>query len=455
MKNTRKKHAKYAALALTLSLGFVLSGCGKEQENTSGTQGNGTTVVTPDKPTYGAGVTNLSADVTRIDVPAADMEAAHGNALSRSGVLILQKVMEQEKNGNANYLISPISMQMALGMTATGATAGSDTEKGMMSVLLPGTAENAAALNKEMATFANRMLKAEDVSWNVANSIWVKNSGELKLRDTFISDATNYYTAELYAAPFDSSTLDAINGWVKENTRDRIPTILERLPKDAMMALVNALAFDGEWEEEYDAEDIREKITFTNADGTQSEVTMLRSKEQRAIHLAGGLGFIRNYKGGQYSFVGILPPEGVTTEKYLSDILSGKESFAEQFLNAESKKVYVSIPEFKTEYGKTMDDVLKSLGMEKAYTDFAEFGAMVTEDSQPLKIGTVIHKTMIEVDRKGTKAAASTAVIMTKATAVMEPEETYTVNLNRPFVYAIVDNATGVPVFLGAQNSME
>ena len=455
MKHRIKKHGKHAALALTLTLGFLLAGCGNNQEGTTGTQSNNTTVVKPDKPAYSAGVTNLSADVTKIDVPATDMAATHGNALSRSGVLILQKLMEQDNDGNANYLVSPISMQMALGMTATGATAGSDTEKAMMSVLLPGTTDNAAALNREMATVADRMLNAEGVSWNVANSIWVNNSGEVKLRDSFVSDATNYYAAELYSAPFDQSTLDAINGWVKENTRDRIPTIIERLPKDALIALVNAMAFDGEWENEYDEDHILEKMKFTNADGTDSEVTLLGSTEHRAIHLAGGLGFIRDYKGGQYSFVGILPPEGVTTEKYLSDILSGKEDFAEQFLNAEDKKVYVCIPEFKTEFGKTMDDTLKALGMEIAYSDFAEFGAMVTDESAPLKIGTVTHKTMIEVDRKGTKAAAATSVIMTKANAIAEPEESYTVTLDRPFVYAIVDNATGVPVFLGAQNSMK
>jgi serpin B len=111
------------------------------------------------------------------------------------------------------------------------------------------------------------------------------------------------------------------------------------------------------------------------------------------------------------------------------------------------------MPEFKTEYGLVMDDVLDQLGVKEAYTNGAHFLAMVTDDSTPVQIGTVIHKTMIDVDRHGTKAAAATVVVMEKSAAI-EMEEPYRVVLDRPFVYAIVDNASGVPVFLGVQNSM-
>ena len=80
---------------------------------------------------------------------------------------------------------------------------------------------------------------------------------------------------------------------------------------------------------------------------------------------------------------------------------------------------------------------------------------MVADDSEPVKIGTVIHKTMIDVSREGTKAAAATVVMIDKAGAFYNPLEPYEINLDRPFVYAIVDNETGVPVFLGVQNTMK
>ncbi len=241
---------------------------------------------------------------------------------------------------------------------------------------------------------------------------------------------------------------------MKENTRDRIPEILNDLSPEARIALVNAMAFDGEWETEYEESDINEEGEFTNADGTKKTVPMLYSTESRAILLAGGLGFIKPYKGGKYSFVGILPPEGMSTEEYVKKIAEDPTGFSEAYLTADSSKdVYVTMPEFKTEYGIVMNDVLDQLGVKEAYSDGANFHAMVTDESAPVKIGSVIHKTMIDVDRHGTKAAAATVVIMDKCSAIVV-DEPYSVVLDRPFVYAIVDNASGVPVFLGAQNSM-
>ena len=137
----------------------------------------------------------------------------------------------------------------------------------------------------------------------------------------------------------------------------------------------------------------------------------------------------------------------------MAKILSEKTSFASQFLSADSAKAQVSMPEFKAEYGLTMNDVLKKMGMEKAFSDTAEFNDMITDDSAPVKIGLVNHRAMIEVDRSGTKAAASTIVGMDKMTAA--PSESFVVCLDRPFVYAIVDLESGVPVFLGVQNSMK
>ena len=89
-----------------------------------------------------------------------------------------------------------------------------------------------------------------------------------------------------------------------------------------------------------------------------------------------------------------------------------------------------------------------------SFSDAAEFDDMITDDSAPVKIGLVNHRAMIEVDRTGTKAAASTIVVMEKMTAAA-PSESFVVCLDRPFVYAIVDLESGVPVFLGVQNSMK
>jgi len=449
-----KRTAKLAALVLTA--GLMLTGCGSTNSGTTGTSGeNPGSTVTPDKPAYTQGITNLSASVKKIDVPETPFKETHAAALSKSGEKLLQKILEISKDPNGNYLISPLSIQMALGMVAAGSDEGSRTRQELMSVLMPGSSEAPSALSEEMATLANRMEGALDVKWNVANSIWVNDNGRVKLRDSYIGDVTNYYNAELYGAPFDQSTIDAINGWVNENTNGMIPQIINDLSPDARIALVNALAFEGEWAVQYEENDIDENGIFKNADGSESKVTMLHSQEAAAIHLAGGLGFIKNYKGGKFSFVGILPEQGTTTEAYMKKLAEDPGSFAEAFKNADySKDVYATMPEFKTEYGLCMDETLKQMGMSESYSDDAKFAAMVTDDSMPVKIGTVIHKTLIDVSRKGTKAAAATVVVMDEACAEPDFDEPYYITLDRPFVYAIVDNESGVPIFLGVQNTM-
>ena len=469
-KNTWKKTTRRLG-AMALTMGFLLTGCGS---------GNGTGTETPtttnqETPTTSNGETpttarnnstvkpdklklnaeNLSANVQKIDIPVTPMSSANGSALSKSGFLMLQKTMEITKDDKANYLISPISLQTALGMTVSGSDEGSKTREELMNLLLPGVNADPTVLNKEMASFAKRMTEDQSVSWNVANSIWVKNDGRAKLRDSFVGDMTNYYQAELFSAPFDQTTVDDINAWVNANTRERIPEIIDELDGDTLLALVNAMAFDGEWRVQYEEGDIREEQEFTNADGSKSKVTLLSSEEDSVIRLADGVGFVKPYKGWQYAFVALLPPEGMSTADYITKITKDKTSFAEAYLNRDYGTVYVDMPEFKAEFGATMDDILAALGVNAAYSDNAEFRAMLTDDSEPVKIGTVIHKAMIEVDRKGTKAAAATIVEMDSESAMELPEEPTYIRLDRPFVYAIVDTETGVPVFLGAQNTME
>ena len=437
---------KKRALAMTLGMTFLFTGCGSS---------GGTTSVTPDQPAPESKSVNLSENVTKIDIPETNMATEHSVALSKSGFQMLNTLIEQENLHDQNVLISPTSIQFALGMTAAGSEAGTATQKELMEALLPGCNATPADLNAEMATFAKRMNSSEKVSWNVANSIWVKTGDTVKLRESYISDVTNYYAAELYSAPFDDTTVKEINDWVNKNTKERIPEIIDHLNPETVIALVNAMAFDGEWAEELEGEDIREDITFTNADGTTKKVTMLSTNEKRAILFNGGVGFIRPYKGGEYSFVAILPEKDTTAEEYLASVVSGNSSFAEAYLNADTERgVNALIPEFKVEFGTDLNNTLKAMGVKEAYENTAGFRAMVTDDSTGVKISDVIHKTMIKVDRQGTEAAAATIVLMDKATAVMEEQPPYSVRLDRPFIYGIVDNATGVPIFLGIQNTM-
>ena len=443
-------------IPLLLALGLCLSGCGgTSQETGQGTTGTGQGTEEPTNPSViKANAVNLAEGVQQMELTNTAMQDTHRRALSTGAVKLLQKTMEMGENPNENYLISPVSLQMAIGMLTAGTDDGSETQKELMELLMPGENATSAVLNAEMATLAERMRTTTGVDWNVANSIWVKKDGNVKLTENYISAAVNYYQADLYAAPMDNSTVTDINNWVNENTRERIPEIVDYLDPQTSLVLLNAIAFDGEWKTPFSEYMIKKNADFTNADGTVSKVTMLQSEEHGYVQIAGGKGFLKTYNGGNYYFLGLLPPEGVTAEEYLKNILAEKKTFSDAIREGEyGPLLQVEFPEFKAEYGTEMNDILKALGVQKVFTGKAEFGKMITEDSERIAVDQVVHKAMIEVDRKGTKAAAATEIAATEA-AVMEPE-VIEIKLNRPFVYGIIDIQTGIPAFLGVQNTME
>ena len=303
-----------------------------------------------------------------------------------------------------------------------------------------------------------KLNNAEEVEWGVANSLWFNDNGDCEIENEFLKKAIEYYDAEVYKKAFDASTANEINKWVYNKTNKMIDEVIRDFSPDAMMFIVNAIAFEGEWAEEYEKSQVLENREFTNADRSTSNCTMLSSTEDRYFTLGEGTGFIKPYKGGEYSFVGILPEEGVSPEEYIKDLVKNNEDFSKAVREAEYGEVYVTMPEFTTDYGNEgMVDVYKNMGMNLPFDqDKADLKGIFTNDSNSkVWIDKIIHKTHIEVDREGTRAAAVTAVEADTCAAVMPVAEPVVITLDRPFVYAIVDNETGIPVFLGCMNNMQ
>ena len=436
-----KKQIVASLLALSM-----LAGCGAASGSGAGNTGSTSH--------RNSSARNVTADAPEIEIETGDMGDEQISSMSASSLELLQKIAEAEGAGS-NVLISPTSMMMAFGMLENGANGEtlSQIENTFGSIPVED-------MNPIMYEMAQRFNEAEDVKWNVANSIWFKDDGMVEVVPDFATAVKNYYGADIWMAPFDQSTLEDINGWVNDQTLGMIPGILDNIPEDARMYLINAMAFEGEWMNEYEASDIIEGTLFTNYDNSTTEVTMLFSAENNYFNIAGGTGFIRPYKGGEYSFVGILPEEGTSVEDFLAQLAEEGDEFAEAIRNPEysSENVFVKIPEFSSEYFVEMSDVLKGMGMELPFdADNADLTSMVraTNDADyNAYIGRVLHKTFIDVNREGTRAAAVTAIETLDACAAPMIEEPVYVYLDRPFVYGIVDNATGLPVFLGTVNQL-
>lgn len=404
----------------------------------------------------GAGPVNYCENAEPLTIPSAGITENQIRALSDSSLRLFARSVAEADAGE-NVLISPTSVIMAFGMTENGARG--NTLAQMETVINGGLSVD--EMNPLLYEMAERFTASEEVRWNVADSIWFKDDGQMRVAEDFAAKARSYYGADIWGAPFDSGTVKDINDWVKEETFGMIPSVLSQLDPDARMCLINAIAFEGEWRDPYEDSDIQAGQSFRNADGSRTDVTLLASKEDACFTLGQGTGFVRPYKGGQYSFVGILPDQGILATDYAASLEACGADFASAVKNAEyDRDVYVSLPEFSMDYAAEMSDMLRKMGMADAFDgDRADFTAMMgpTDPSADcdIWIGSVIHKTHIDVDREGTRAAAVTAITMEACMAVADYEEPVVIVLDRPFVYAIVDNATGLPVFLGCMNTME
>lgn len=340
-----------------------------------------------------------------------------------------------------NVLISPLSIQLALAMTANGADGNTKAE---MEALLGGEI-SLEDLNEYLCSYVNNLPSAEKYKLQIANSIWFRdNEGRLQVEKDFLQKNADYYGAQAYKAAFDDQTLKDINNWVKDHTDGMIDSILDQIDEDAVMYLINALVFDAEWQHVYDKSDVY-KGKFTNIGGTDKQVDMMHSEETVYLQDENAIGFMKPYSGSKYNFAVLLPNEGVDIYEYIAGLTG--EKLMETLSTPQLGMVMATLPKFSYEYELTMNDVLKELGMPSAFSGgTADFSKMAHSSRGNIYIGDVLHKTFISVDELGTKAGAVTKVQMNDECAVMSE---WVVTLNRPFVYMIIDNETKLPVFIG------
>ena len=213
-----------------------------------------------------------------------------------------------------------------------------------------------------------------------------------------------------------------------------------------MLYLINAVVFDAEWQTIYNEYNVQIG-DFTDINGIKQNVEFMHSNEYQYLDDGKATGFIKPYVNNNYSFAALLPNENITIEEYIESLTGA--GFINTLKNYESETVYASMPKFEYEYEIQMNDALKTLGMPDAFdNNKADFKKMAKSSDGNIYIGEVLHKTYILVDERGTKAGAVTKVEMAAGSAM--PSDPKTVRLDRPFVYAIIDNATNLPVFVGA-----
>lgn len=350
-------------------------------------------------------------------------------------------LFQKTETENRNSLISPTSVMASLTMAANGAARQTLSE---MEKVLCGNIP-LAELNKYQAYYLRHLPNEKKYKVTRADSIWFRNG--LNVKADFLQKNANYFSAAAYQSAFDQQTADDINRWVKKNTGGKIDKMVDSINADTAMYLIDTVTFGAEWKDIYQKDDVK-KNEFTAADGTKQSVDFMHSSELLYLDDGQATGFIKPYSGDKYSFVVLLPNETVSAEQYIQQ-LTGEKLIA-LLKSAEKTEVEASLPKFSYTYAIHMNDALKAMGMPDAFSDTADFSEIADQTDGNLYIGDVLHKTFITVDERGTKAGAATRTDMLEKCL---PEKV--VNLNRPFVYAIVENETDLPLFIGTVMSVK
>ncbi|MHB1485356.1 MAG: serpin family protein, partial [Saccharofermentanales bacterium] len=299
-------------------------------------------------------------------------------------------------------------------------------------------------LNNYLYTYVKNLPSEQDSKLSIANSIWFRDdASRLTVEKDFLQKNADFYNASAYKSAFDDQTLTDINNWVKTKTDGLIDKILEEISDDAVMYLINALVFDAKWEKVYSLENVK-KGEFTAIDNTKKQVDMMNSEEILYLENENSVGFLKPYKNKKYSFAALLPDTDISINDYIASLTG--ESFYKLINEPQTALVSASLPKFSYAYTVKMNEPLKEMGITDAFSGTAaDFSKLGKSSRGNLFIGEVIHKTFISVDELGTKAGAVTKVEIIDESL---PDYKYVI-LNRPFVYAIIDNATRLPVFIG------
>ncbi|WP_143961634.1 serpin family protein [Litoribacter populi] len=363
--------------------------------------------------------------------------------LSQSSQAFAIDFFQQISNPSENQFYSPYSVQLALAMAMNGNV--EEILEEYLEVLrfdnLDMEDANKAAL--ELTQFLRDV--DPKVKLNIANGIWYDQ--KLQVKAPFKQNMEHFYQANLEAADLRSpQTVQGINNWIDRQTQGLIKDMLDSISPDAVMLLVNAIYFKADWKFQFD-KSLTSKKPFKLTNGGDVQVDMMRTKEAANIKTYNGNGFAYleiPYSTGQYS-MGVILPDGVGLEDIKQEItLSNLTTWRE---SAYETSVILEMPKFKMGYKiENLSEDLTDMGLRTPFVDHPENFTEVFETSGPLKISRVIHQALIEVDEKGTEAAAATIVEMEMTSMPAGPR---TVTLDRPFIFFIQEKASGAMLFMG------
>ena len=346
-------------------------------------------------------------------------------------------LLRHSMKSGRNCLISPASAFVAVSMAQLGASGKtrSEMEKAFGGL---STEKTASGLSK----LVRRASKSGTAVFRCPSSVWYRKKA-VSVKESYASVLKKRYSASIKGADFNSRTARDVNSWVSRNTEGKIKSVIDRINPSDRIILVNAAYFKGQWLEPYSG---AKKRKFTKQNGNSEKVPMLEGSENEYFEVGGAKCFAKEYAGGRFSFVAVLPPKGTSVKSFLSKTSGSDVMKAYKGRRTSDVVVRTRIPKFRYSFETSLKKPLGKLGIKRAFTNSASFRNMTKSD---VRIDDAVHKTFIALDENGTEAAAVTALVMKANSVGFRKPEVKTIYLNRPFLYEIVESDTGLPLFVG------
>ncbi len=364
------------------------------------------------------------------------------------GLELFQKI--RKNNEEENIMISPLSISVALAMAYNGADGETKTEMENTLKLFGLTPEEINASYKSLIMALQSV--DEKVVFELANAIFYREGFAVK--PDFLNINKNNYNAEVSSLDFNSPTaVKTINNWVATKTHDKILSIIERLNPDDRMVLLNAVYFNGIWTTEFEKEGTK-LHNFSKNNGETIDVPMM-NKEDKLEYTSNSLfeAVKLPYGNGQYNMVVMRPAQNKNSQNVIDELSADNLIKWEKEFKTE-EHVVVTMPRFKFSFETGLNEVLKEMGMPKAFSNQADFSKIT--DKEDLFISSVRHKSFIDVNENGTEAAAVTSITVTTTSA--GPGDTVQkiyFTVDKPFVFAITEKDTGAILFIGEVKNPE
>lgn len=368
------------------------------------------------------------------------------DANNQFAIDMYHQINKQAKQAENNMFFSPYSLSTAMAMLYAAAE-GETKQQIQKTFHYPAP----AILNPNSAALYNQFNKPNpNYDLSTVNDLWMRQG--LSPNQTYLDTVKRYYGGQVTNLDFASRpepSRQTINKTIANHTKQMIPELLPEgsINRDTVTVLTNAVYFKSEWAQPLALRNWKQP--FYNLDGTTTDVNLMyginhfdymEDEQVQVVELP--------YKGDDLSMLIVLPKskDAVAMKNLIKNLNATQVSRWTETL--EKKEISLYLPKFKLEESYQMESLLTKMGMPIAFGSQADFSLF--NDKLPLAVDSVIHKAVVEVDEKGTVAAAATAIVIDVMSASYNAE----FEANRPFMFMIKDNKTDAILFLGQVNKL-